>query len=80
MPWPPCISCTGSGAARKSWPQLVGKPGAVAKATIERDLPGVTAVIIPTGNIRDLNFCCNRVWVNVKNDPQQTVATVPRVG
>ncbi|KAI3955877.1 hypothetical protein MKW98_006237 [Papaver atlanticum] len=68
------ISC--SEATRKSWPELVGKPGSEAKATIERDLPGVTAV----GNIRDLNLCCNRVWVNVNNDPQRNVATVPRVG
>ncbi|KAI3895287.1 hypothetical protein MKX03_011020 [Papaver bracteatum] len=77
---PRCIDdgCAESGL--KSWPQLLGKPAAVAKYTIERDLPYVTAVIIPIGSEIIFDFCCNRVWLVVNNDPQRTVAQVPRVG
>ncbi|MCL7028687.1 hypothetical protein MKW94_024867 [Papaver nudicaule] len=78
MPYPPCHSCSGFG--RRSWPQLVGKPAAEAKATIERDMPGVTAVIISTRASGTADFCCNRVWVVVNDDPQRTVAEVPIVG
>ncbi|MCL7022315.1 hypothetical protein MKW94_013842 [Papaver nudicaule] len=77
MPYPPCDSCAGE---RRSWPQLVGKPAAEAKATIERDMPGVTAVIISTRASGTTDFCCNRVWVVVNDDPQRTVAEVPIVG
>ncbi|MCL7027979.1 hypothetical protein MKW94_030280 [Papaver nudicaule] len=65
---------------RITWPQLLGKPAAEAKATIERDLPNVTAVIVPEYYIHSEDFCCNRVFVFVKNNPQRTVSRVPVVG
>ncbi|KAI3925447.1 hypothetical protein MKW92_003829 [Papaver armeniacum] len=79
MPYPPCISGY-PGSRRVTWPHLVGKPAAVAKATIERERPGVTAVIISKDSGRILDFCFNRVWLLVNNDPQRTVADVPMIG
>ncbi|KAI3928528.1 hypothetical protein MKW98_024129 [Papaver atlanticum] len=73
MPYPPC----GSPIGRVTWPQLLGKPAAEAKATIERERPGVTAVIIPKNEVRTMDFCSNRVWLNVNNDRQRTVAFGP---
>ncbi|KAI3870448.1 hypothetical protein MKW92_004551 [Papaver armeniacum] len=78
MPYPPCVSFPG--VRRVTWPQLLGKPAAVAKATIERERPGVTAVIIPVNEARTEDFCSNRVWLDVNNDPQRTVATIPMIG
>ncbi|MCL7051276.1 hypothetical protein MKW94_018613 [Papaver nudicaule] len=79
MPYPPCGGGCG-GTKRVTWPQLVGKPGAEAKATIERDYPDVTAIIVPENYAVIGDFCCNRAWVFVKNDPQKTVALVPMIG
>ncbi|KAI3832327.1 hypothetical protein MKX03_028079 [Papaver bracteatum] len=79
MPYPPCLSGN-PGRRRVTWPHLVGKPAAVAKATIERERPGVTAVIISKYDGRIEDFCFNRVWLNVNNDPQRTVAIVPMIG
>ncbi|KAI3934288.1 hypothetical protein MKW98_009269 [Papaver atlanticum] len=68
------------GAGRMSWPQLLGKPAAQAKAIIERELPGVTAVIIGKGSYLYEDICCNRVRLIVNHDPQRTVAEVPVLG
>ncbi|MCL7028826.1 hypothetical protein MKW94_011527 [Papaver nudicaule] len=79
MSYPPCLGgCTGKD--RRTWPQLVGKPAAEAKATIERDLPEVTAIIILEDHGVIGDFCCNRVWVFARNDPQKTVFQVPMIG
>ncbi|KAI3965245.1 hypothetical protein MKW92_024206 [Papaver armeniacum] len=83
MSYPPCIGGGGEGCGaegRMSWPQLLGKPAAQAKATIERELPGVTAVIVEKGTNLYQDVCCNRVWVIVNHDRQRTVAQVPKVG
>ncbi|KAI3885868.1 hypothetical protein MKX03_008145 [Papaver bracteatum] len=79
MPYPPCDSLR-LGSIWVTWPQLVGKPAAEAKATIEREQPEVTAVIIPRNQVRIDNFCVNRVWLIVNNDSQRTVAFVPKIG
>ncbi|MCL7028482.1 hypothetical protein MKW94_016137 [Papaver nudicaule] len=80
MPFPPCIDDGCRERGLKTWPQLLGKPAAKAKATIERDMPNVTAIVIPKELHVIQDFCCNRVWVAVNNDHQRTVAYVPRVG
>ncbi|OVA18389.1 Proteinase inhibitor I13 [Macleaya cordata] len=79
MVYPPCKS-VGCDIPKYSWPELVGKPGAQAKAIIEREAPGVTAMIIAKDKPRTLDFCCNRVWVNVNHDAQRTVAWAPKIG
>ncbi|CAL8989883.1 unnamed protein product [Prunus brigantina] len=53
---------------KDSWPELVGAEGKVAKATIERENPLVTALILHRGPMtpmtQDLRFDRVRVWVN----------------
>lgn len=56
-----------------TWPHLVGKPAAEAKAMIEREHPEVIAVIIPRYQICIGDFCANRVWLNVNDDCRKTV-------
>ncbi|RZC63793.1 hypothetical protein C5167_025541 [Papaver somniferum] len=79
MSYPPCQSI-GCGITKGLWPELVGKPGAQAKAIIEREAPGVRAIIIPKERPHTEDFCCNRVWVFVNHDSQKTVAWTPKLG
>ncbi|KAI3925611.1 hypothetical protein MKW98_001465 [Papaver atlanticum] len=79
MHYPPCAGGN-PGSKRVTWPHLVGKPAAVAKAIIEREHPEVTAVIIPRYQIRIDDFCANRVWLDVNDDRRRTVAVVPMIG
>ncbi|GMI83292.1 hypothetical protein like AT3G46860 [Hibiscus trionum] len=84
LPYPPCangicteMTCCGQGY-KASWPELVGKNQAEAKATIERDNPGVTVLILPPGTKRTFDLCCNRVYVFV--DGNVNVIQTPTVG
>ncbi|KAA0049292.1 hypothetical protein IC582_012623 [Cucumis melo] len=63
---------------KRSWPQLVGVGGSVAKAIIERENPNVRAVVLEVGTPVTKDFRCNRVrvWVN-KNG---LVASPPTIG
>ncbi|MCL7037127.1 hypothetical protein MKW94_023713 [Papaver nudicaule] len=79
MGYPPCKSI-GCDITKASWPELVGKPGAQAKATIEREAPGVRAIIILKTDPYIQDFCCNRVWVFVNPDSRKTVAWAPKIG
>ncbi|KAL6292170.1 hypothetical protein ACE6H2_000312 [Prunus campanulata] len=51
---------------KDSWPELVGAEGKIAKATIERENPLVTALILHQGApmTQDLGFDRVRVRVN----------------
>ncbi|BBG92442.1 Serine protease inhibitor, potato inhibitor I-type family protein [Prunus dulcis] len=51
--------------SKDSWPELVGAEGKVAKATIERENPLVTALILHIGApiTQDLRFDRVRVWL-----------------
>ncbi|OMP01111.1 Proteinase inhibitor I13, potato inhibitor I [Corchorus olitorius] len=67
--------CQGKG----SWPELVGVKGEVAKATIERENPLVTAKIVVEGVHQvPMNYQCDRVWVWV--DKAGIVVRVPIIG
>ncbi|KAI3472953.1 hypothetical protein Pfo_029199 [Paulownia fortunei] len=63
---------------KSSWPELLGVPGDVAVATIQRENPLVTAIILPPGTRATNNFKCNRVWVPV--DGNGKVVKVPIIG
>ncbi|PON53258.1 Proteinase inhibitor, partial [Parasponia andersonii] len=41
---------------KQSWPEMVGVRGEVAEATIERENPGVDAVIVLEGTPGDTQF------------------------
>ncbi|KAH7676849.1 Proteinase inhibitor I13 potato inhibitor I protein [Dioscorea alata] len=67
------------------WPELLGQTGKVAKETIERERPDLLVHYIICGEVRILDCCCNRVWLDV--NPKGTndfdngiVCKVPRVG
>lgn len=63
-----------------SWPELVGKHGEVAKGTIERENPNVTARIVVEGEMYVItNYDCFRVWVWVDKD-DGTVVRTPIIG
>ncbi|KAK9046901.1 hypothetical protein V6N11_052771 [Hibiscus sabdariffa] len=61
-----------------SWPELLGKKQAEAQATIQRDNPQVTVVILSPGRARFFDFCCNRVYLSV--DGSGIVTKTPTVG
>ncbi|KAA8548765.1 hypothetical protein F0562_000449 [Nyssa sinensis] len=63
---------------KSSWPELVGKKGEIAAATIEKENPFVTAEIVLKGTIVTPDFRCDRVrvWVNEKG----IVYEVPVIG
>ncbi|PIM98747.1 hypothetical protein CDL12_28768 [Handroanthus impetiginosus] len=61
-----------------SWPELVGVDAQVAVATIEKENPGVQAVIVKPYGIIPPIFSCARVVVNV--DCDYIVRRVPVVG
>ncbi|KAK4390057.1 Glu S.griseus protease inhibitor [Sesamum angolense] len=63
---------------KSSWPELLGQPGHVAVATIERENPLVKAIIVPPGTSVITDFRCNRVWVYV--DDNGDVNRVPVIG
>ncbi|KAL7160371.1 hypothetical protein ABFS83_01G090900 [Erythranthe nasuta] len=63
---------------KRSWPELVGVPGNVAVATIERENPLVNAIILPPGTLPTLDFRCDRVWVYVNGNGNVTM--VPVIG
>ncbi|CAN6551772.1 hypothetical protein ACFX13_012892 [Malus domestica] len=57
--------CEGKG----SWPELVGVKGKIAKETIEKENPIVTAKIVIEGETYVItNYDCYRVWVWVDKD------------
>ncbi|EYU32854.1 hypothetical protein ABFS82_01G093000 [Erythranthe guttata] len=63
---------------KESWPELVGVPGNVAVATIERENPLVNAIILQPRTFPILDFRCDRVWVYV--DGNGNVRRVPMIG
>ncbi|KAL0446281.1 UNVERIFIED_CONTAM: Glu S.griseus protease inhibitor [Sesamum latifolium] len=63
---------------KSSWPELLGQPGDVAVATIERENPLVTAIIVPPGTDVTADFRCDRVWVYI--DDNGNVVRVPTIG
>ena len=65
-------------AGKSQWPELVGKEGTTAEATIERENPLVDAIIVTEGSSVILNFDCKRVWVWV--DDCGIVTRVPMIG
>ncbi|KAK6137580.1 hypothetical protein DH2020_028677 [Rehmannia glutinosa] len=60
---------------KSSWPELVGAPGEVAVATIERENPLVNAIIVRPGTIITPDIRCDRVRVFV--DANGNVDRVP---
>ncbi|KAG8493452.1 hypothetical protein CXB51_010788 [Gossypium anomalum] len=60
------------------WPELLGKNGTAAKATIEKENPEVTAEILTRGRVGPPTFCCNRVFVIV--DTHGDVTNIPTIG
>ncbi|KAL5781841.1 hypothetical protein ACOSP7_006870 [Xanthoceras sorbifolium] len=63
---------------KESWPELVGARGVDAAATIGRENPYVSAVIVLEGTIVTQEFSCTRVRVWV--DTNGTVVEIPRIG
>lgn len=67
-------------SGKGSWPELVGVEGEVAKATIERENPIVTAKIVVEGETYVItNYDCYRVWVWVDKD-DRLVTRPPIIG
>ncbi|CAN0886551.1 Proteinase inhibitor [Linum grandiflorum] len=64
-------------AGKDSWPELVGKNGHMAAATVERENRNVHAIILKEGDPMTRDFRCDRVWV-VVND-HGVVTRVPRI-
>ncbi|KAJ9565608.1 hypothetical protein OSB04_001574 [Centaurea solstitialis] len=77
-PYPPCISSCNYDS-RKSWPELLGVPEAIACETIEKSNPNIKAIPILPGQIVSQDFCCNRVWVLVDKHGG-VVIKIPIVG
>ncbi|KAF8392257.1 hypothetical protein HHK36_022599 [Tetracentron sinense] len=65
-------------AGKSLWLELLGTQGVVAAATIERENPLVTAVIVLEGTIVTGDFLCTRVRVWVNDDG--IVTRVPAIG
>ncbi|XP_073147954.1 proteinase inhibitor-like [Henckelia pumila] len=65
-------------AGKESWPELVGKDGNDAAATVERQNRHVRAIVLKDGTPVTRDFRCDRVWVWV-ND-HRFVVRVPHVG
>ncbi|KAK4400410.1 Proteinase inhibitor [Sesamum angolense] len=63
---------------KSSWPELLGQSGDIAVATIERENPLVTAIIVPPETVVIPTFQCDRVWVYV--DDNNNVIRVPTIG
>ncbi|KAH7522527.1 hypothetical protein FEM48_Zijuj07G0148000 [Ziziphus jujuba var. spinosa] len=60
------------------WPELVGKDGKYAVATIDRENPSVKAMIVLEGSVVTQDFRCDRVWVWV--NAHGIVKRVPVIG
>jgi len=63
---------------RTSWPELVGKTGAEAKATIEEENPSLQVVIVPYGSVVTADYRTDRVRIYV--DVEGIVVETPRIG
>ncbi|PWA76251.1 hypothetical protein CTI12_AA212030 [Artemisia annua] len=63
---------------KSCWPELVGAKGEDAAATIERENPGVHAIVLLEGSPITFDFSCGRVWVFV--DSCGIVIQTPRIG
>ncbi|TXG72218.1 hypothetical protein EZV62_000798 [Acer yangbiense] len=63
---------------KASWPELVGAQGVDAAATIERENPNVSAIILLEGTpvTRDISCTRVRVWVNTNG----IIIEIPRIG
>ncbi|TXG72223.1 hypothetical protein EZV62_000802 [Acer yangbiense] len=63
---------------KASWPELVGAQGVDAAATIERENPNVSAIILLEGTpvTRDISCTRVRVWVNSNG----IIIEIPRIG
>ncbi|KAL8115122.1 hypothetical protein AgCh_021808 [Apium graveolens] len=53
---------------KSSWPELVGKKGDEAAATVEKENPNVNAIVLLEGTRTTKDFRCDRVWVWVNED------------
>ncbi|CAN0886545.1 Proteinase inhibitor [Linum grandiflorum] len=62
---------------KNSWPELVGKNGHMAAATVERENRNVHAIILKEGSGMTKDFRCDRVWVIV--DDHGIVTSVPHI-
>lgn len=74
-----CVCVCGRVAGKKSWPEVVGLSGEVAKAKIEKENPTVTAEIKMHGTSTSDDYMRAdrvRVWVDLKG----VVKDVPQVG
>lgn len=63
---------------KNSWPEVVGRSGKSAAATIEKENGNVDAIVLLDGTPVTRDFRCDRVWVWVDNSG--TVIKVPRIG
>ena len=63
---------------KQRWPELTGKTGEEAKATIESEAEGVTANIIPQDAMVTMDYRTDRVWVRV--DDNSKVVGIPQIG
>ncbi|CAN8278013.1 unnamed protein product [Cochlearia groenlandica] len=74
-----CMDAECCGAGRKyEWPEVVGKSGEIAVMTIERENEYVKAIILHYGDGKNLDFCCNRVFVYL--GPDFNVLVTPKIG
>ncbi|KAF5826367.1 subtilisin-chymotrypsin inhibitor WSCI-like protein [Dunaliella salina] len=64
--------------AKRTWPELVGKPYAEAEAAIKRDAPDLTVSKVNSGSIVTMDFREDRVRVFV--DKEGKVEKTPRPG
>nr|P82381.1 RecName: Full=Proteinase inhibitor; AltName: Full=LUTI [Linum usitatissimum] len=62
---------------KNAWPELVGKSGNMAAATVERENRNVHAIVLKEGSAMTKDFRCDRVWVIV-ND-HGVVTSVPHI-
>lgn len=78
-PFPPCESYNDTYSENQAWPELLGVPEKVACAVIEKSNSNIRAVAIPSSYYRTLDFCVNRVWVEVDKFGG-VVVEIPRIG
>jgi hypothetical protein len=64
---------------KRSWPELVGTDGEVAKATVQGENPSITVVqIIPKDSMVTMDYSLTRVRIFVDDDNK--VARAPQIG
>ncbi|PWA37568.1 trypsin/subtilisin inhibitor [Artemisia annua] len=78
-PWPPCTSEDQKYDVYKTWPELLGVTGYEACKVIEKWNSNIKAVPIMWNMIRTMDWCTNRVWVNL-DKPDGVVVEVPKIG